>query len=67
MIVEERKANMVHEKVSSSLIRTEILYLTILYETRSYLDAVANLLKASRKFLTEKPEADEPALAPSFA
>lgn len=35
-------------------VRNMLLYLTILYETKALLDAVASFAKASRKFMTEK-------------
>jgi hypothetical protein len=41
---------------NSENIRSEIFYLTILYESKSYLDAIRHLTKAARKFLTEKPK-----------
>lgn len=55
-IIEERKNQMLNEnpKVDSAGVRNVLLYLTILYETKSLLDAVASFAKASRKFLTEK-------------
>lgn len=36
-------------------VRAQMLYLTILYESRGLLDSINSILKASRKFLTEKP------------
>lgn len=53
-IIQERKKEMTIQ-TSSEKIRSEILYLTVLYESKSYLDAIRHLAKASRKFLTEKP------------
>lgn len=55
-IIEERKNQMLNEnpKVDSAGVRNVLLYLTILYESKAVLDAVASFAKASRKFMTEK-------------
>lgn len=52
-ILETRKAEMM--KVDATNIRSELLYLTILYESWALLDSIGSFTKASRKFLTEKP------------
>jgi|GEM_PF-2505388 len=54
-IIQERKREMTLP-TNSKNIRSEIIYLTILYESKSYLDAIRHLAKAARKFLTEKPK-----------
>lgn len=54
-IIQERKREMTLP-TNSENIRSEIIYLTILYESKSYLDAIRHLAKAARKFLTEKPK-----------
>lgn len=50
----ERKSEMMRK--SSENIRSEILYLTILYESWALIDAVCSVAKASKKFLTVKPQ-----------
>ncbi len=51
-ILMERKSEML--KGDPTNIRTEILYLTILYESWALLDSVSSFAKSSKKFLTEK-------------
>lgn len=51
-ILNARKVEML--KPDSSSVKTQVLYLTILYESRALLDSVASFAKASKKFLTEK-------------
>ncbi len=51
-ILVERKEEML--KGDPSNIRTEILYLTVLYESWALLDSVSSFAKSSKKFLTEK-------------
>ncbi len=55
-IIEERKNQMLNEnpKVDSAGVRSVLLYLTILYESRAVLDSVASFVKASLKFLTKR-------------
>jgi len=55
-IIEDRKNQMLNEnpKVDSAGVRNVLLYLTVLYESKAMLDAVASFVKSSRKFLTEK-------------
>lgn len=57
-ILDERKSQMFNEnpKVDSAGVRTTIIYMTILYESKAMLDAVASFAKSSRKFMTEKAE-----------
>ena len=53
-IFKERKAEMM--RTNSDNIRSEMLYLTILYESWALIDAVCSVAKASKKFLTTKPQ-----------
>lgn len=69
-IATERKKHMLLNDPKQNT-RVEILYLTVLYESRSYLKDIVNLTKASRKFLTEElkkgkkeDEDGEPSLEP---
>ena len=55
-IVEIRKAKMLKMEEDPKNLRSDILYLTILYETKAYIDDLASLIKSARKFLTPKPE-----------
>ncbi len=50
----DRKQKMLNP--DNTNVRGEVLYLTLLYETWALLDSVASVAKASRKFLTEKPQ-----------
>ena len=56
-IIASRKAEMIKGGATAH-VRSEILYLTILYEAKAFMDSMANLSKASRKFLTEKNSYD---------